>query len=79
VPAQQQPASWVDYISPALSSAWEKFATLIAAGGLTLPIWHTNLADVSQTAALWVPILSALFLLIQLGLKIWQVWRHIRH
>lgn len=46
----------------------------LAVGGLTMPAWFPSLEHVSQGAALAVPILSALWLAVQIVRFLWQ-WR----
>ncbi len=44
----------------------------VALGGITLPAWWPTLLDVSTTAGAFVPILSALWLIL-------QIWRFLRN
>lgn len=47
----------------------------VAAGGIAMPLWVPSLAEVSNGAAALVPILSALWLLLQIigyARKRWQ-------
>lgn len=47
----------------------------VAVGGLTLPAWVGHLQDVSAVAAALVPILSALWLAVQIARFVWAWWR----
>lgn len=47
----------------------ERTTNAIAAGAATSPWWLPSLADVSQTAALMLPILGVVWLLIQITAK----------
>jgi hypothetical protein len=44
----------------------EKATNTIAAGAVTSPWWMPSLADVSQTAALLLPILGCAWLIVQI-------------
>lgn len=48
----------------------EKATNTIAAGAVVSPWWMSSLADISQTAALLLPIAGLLWLLIQIWYKI---------
>lgn len=46
----------------------------VAVAGMFMPAWLPGLSDVSTLAGLWVPILSALWLMVQI---IIAIWRHV--
>lgn len=48
----------------------EKATNVIAAGAAVSPWWMPSLADISQTAALLLPILGCAWLLVQIITKI---------
>lgn len=48
----------------------------VAAGGVSLPVWWPSLGEVSDMAVELVPILSALWLLLQMGVYLRRVMRN---
>ncbi|TGQ11239.1 hypothetical protein EN858_15065 [Mesorhizobium sp. M4B.F.Ca.ET.215.01.1.1] len=48
----------------------EKVTNTVAAASVISPLWLPSLAEVSQAAALMLPILGCLYLLVQLYWKI---------
>jgi hypothetical protein len=48
----------------------EKVTNVIAAGAAVSPWWMPSLADISQTAALLLPILGCAWLLVQILAKL---------
>lgn len=50
----------------------------VAVGGISMPVWFDRLADVSSVAAHLVPILSAVWLGVQIAGFAWRHWRRLR-
>lgn len=52
----------------------DRITTGVAAGGVSLPLWEQGLVHVGSVAQSMVPILSALWLLVQIGGYIRKRW-----
>ena len=50
----------------------EKVALVVATGMISSPLWLQYLKVVSDIAALLAPILGCLYLLLQIGYKLWR-------
>lgn len=58
--------------------AAEKAQAVSAAGAITSPLWRQFLKSMSEDAALLAPILSCLWLVVQIGAKIVKMRRRTR-
>ena len=47
------------------SSVWP--STIVATAATTSPIWLPSLQEVSEAAALWLPIIGVVWLVLQIG------------
>jgi hypothetical protein len=53
----------------------DKATTFLAMASFATPFWITLLKDVSEAAALLMPILGAIWLIIQITHKIYTIWK----
>ena len=52
-----------------------RITNTVAAGGVTMPVWWPSLGDVAGVSAQLVPILSAVWLVIQIIGYVRKTWR----
>lgn len=62
-----------DVLSHLFETTNEKLTAVISGAAIISPAF--NLKDASDTAALLLPILGCLWLLVQIGLKTWEILR----
>ena len=49
-----------------------KATNVVACASVCMPLWFPSLSQVSEWAALWTPILGAIWLVIQIMRWLWQ-------
>lgn len=54
-------------------TATEKITAAIASAAMLMPVWNPSLKDTSEFAALIAPILGVAWLLLQIGVKLWEL------
>lgn len=57
------------------SAVLDKTTTTVAAGAVATPIWLPSLAELSSTAAQWLPILGLFWLAIQIVVFLYKSFR----
>lgn len=57
------------------SAVIDKTTTTVAAGAVASPIWLPSLAEVSSTAAQWLPILGVAWLIVQMIVFLYKSFR----
>lgn len=54
-------------------TATEKITAAIASAAMLMPVWNPSLKDTSEFAALIAPIIGVAWLLLQIGVKLWEL------
>jgi hypothetical protein len=62
-------------IGMAFQTAWERVCAILALGAISLPAWHPTLHETSETAAQLAPILGCIWLIVQIGARLWELRR----
>jgi len=62
----------IESFSTLFTTVAEKTNAVVSIGMITSPWWVFYLKDVSAIAALFAPILGCIYLLMQIGFKLWD-------
>lgn len=73
MPTEQCHATISEVAKCFLETGLDKASAAVATLMISLPVWHSTLKDISDNAALIVPILGAIWLCVQIYAKIGEI------
>ena len=73
MPTEQCHATISEVAKCFLETGLDKASAIVATLMISLPAWHSTLKDVSDNAALVVPILGAAWLMVQIYAKVGEI------
>jgi hypothetical protein len=61
-----------DLVGALFTTTNEKVGGVVAGAAITSPLWLQQIKPYSDVAAIFVPILGCIYLLMQIGFKLWD-------